>query len=406
MPITSITKPKSHAIFEQLAGAMGANAGTAELIDSVAGMEALADEWRTLHRLSRTATAFQNFDLLHAWAREYAVDAGGSHTLQILALRGETGDLFGILPFSRTSTMGGTVLGWMGDPIIQYGDMLLHPSAPITQAKSVMGNALSKIDASAIQLPKVRTDSTIAKVINLTKHQIGAGDETAIMGLRDAGCIDGVIANFSKSTRKGIGRRRRRLEEAEGTITHRIIEAGPDAHQCVVEAIDWKKAWLDANDMTSRLFSDDVGLATLQTLSTNPQSGMVIAQMLAGGTPVAAEVGFEKEGVWCAFIGAFNPDYEKYSVGQIQMIETMHALQERGVHSYDLLAPMSNYKRPWASETVGVSDYTIPLTVHGYLYSTIVVGQLKPALKSLAENGPSVIKKAIRWAAMARALRA
>ncbi|MFK7792864.1 MAG: hypothetical protein AB8B88_09375, partial [Devosiaceae bacterium] len=57
--------------------------------------------------------------------------------------------------------------------------------------------------------------------------------------------------------------------------------------------------------------------------------------------------------------------------------------------SYDMLAPMSEYKESWSNKRIGVADYMMPTGLGGLAYRDLWLRGLRPASKALWNSVPA-----------------
>lgn len=94
---------------------------TCEVIESLAGLEAIREEWLALWRSCPEATPFQSPQWLVPWTRHLF----GGGQIMVLAMR-DGGALAGLAPFFRWGTERRTV-SFLGAGISDYGDLLFAP---------------------------------------------------------------------------------------------------------------------------------------------------------------------------------------------------------------------------------------------------------------------------------------
>jgi CelD/BcsL family acetyltransferase involved in cellulose biosynthesis len=71
---------------------------------------------------------------------------------------------------------------------------------------------------------------------------------------------------------------------------------------------------------------------------------------------VAAHFGVREGDAYHPWLAAYDPAFAAYSPGLTFMSEAIRAMPGLGLTSYDLSAGSDHYKRPFASETVAVSE--------------------------------------------------
>jgi CelD/BcsL family acetyltransferase involved in cellulose biosynthesis len=69
--------------------------------------------------------------------------------------------------------------------------------------------------------------------------------------------------------------------------------------------------------------------------------------MKLSGTPVAAEYGFKYKSKYYAYIAGYDPNYSKYSVGNMLFVYIISKLIQEGLTQYDFLRGSEHYKDYW-----------------------------------------------------------
>jgi CelD/BcsL family acetyltransferase involved in cellulose biosynthesis len=82
----------------------------------------------------------------------------------------------------------------------------------------------------------------------------------------------------------------------------------------------------------------------------------LLVTLRVGDRPVAAHFGVREGDAYHPWLAAYDPAFAAYSPGLTFMSEAIRAMPGLGLTSYDLSAGSDHYKRPFASETVAVSE--------------------------------------------------
>lgn len=353
-------------------------AGEAEVCSGEEALEALAADWRAIEREVPPATPFQTLAFAEA-----ALPAHLAHgqTPHIIVVRDH--DLpVAILPLVAVTMAGSRVLRFLGDPLIQYGDAL--PSRGCTDAHLARALAMAaSLGADAALFRKVRNDAKIAPLLS-RRAQIACVEEAPYVDLRrDAGLN-------SRNTRE-LRRSRRRLAE-KGEI-RLVVARGAEALDCVREALDLKRNWLETRGLTSSVIGDEHWEAALLALAGARDSTLACARLEAGGKLAGIEIAFLHGRRWHAFLGAISPEFAKCGPGQVQMADTIEHARAAGFAAYDLLAPADPFKRAIATGAVSVCDYALPLSLQGQLTARAL--RFAPQAKSLLAKLPPPLRSGV-----------
>ncbi len=82
-------------------------------------------------------------------------------------------------------------------------------------------------------------------------------------------------------------------------------------------------------------------------------------------------------------MAAFNPAFEKASVGMLMLEGVMARAFSEGFAVFDLLAPADAYKARLARNEIGVIDWAVPVTRAGGVYARLYLARLRGALKAM-----------------------
>ena len=355
---------------------------------------ALAPEWRALEaRAPAGATAFQACDLHLVWARHFC-DARTE--LRLVTLR-KNGRLVLVWPLAVSKGALGGVATWAGDPIGQYGDVVVEAGP---ERDRLIEAAFREIgswgDVSFLHLGGVRADSAVARWAGRRGRKIGATQEAPAL---DHSPFENTEA-FAKAGWPQAKRNAKRIKKLEslGGMHFEMVEPGERAQAMVASAFGFKRAWLDRQGHFGRAFIDARLEACLTELAGDAslRSGLVVSHLSVGGETAAVEVGFRHGGVHYAFMGAFSPDFAKHSPGFVVTELTIRACVEApDVGEYDPLPPADDYKLAWSNRRVKVRDYGLVLDWAGFA-SFLYAAHLRPALKTLYARLPLKLRQGLR----------
>lgn len=354
---------------------------------------ALAGGWRNLEKVSQGASVFQAFDLCLPWLMTYVFCDRPSYQARIITVHDQADALVALVPLVIRKRGRIHMAEWIGEPLIQYGDMLMKPAADKGALREAITNTIKAWSVDGIYLRNVRADSRIASVLKLDKGRLSGVREAAIADLNHFDDAEGYFNSFSKRSRKSRRRKRRDMEQ-QGSPSLECVKAGPQAVKLCDLALEWKKIWLEERGLSSRAFLDTQALEALRDMVGRQSDGnplQLFVQKL-NGTPVAIEVSLVGSEGCASFIGSYDPAFEELSPGKVQMESTIRYGYEQGWPAYDMLAPMSEYKQTWSNRTVEVADYVLPSSLLGIAFRDVYLRGLRPAVKALFMALPSVLR--------------
>ena len=343
--------------------------------------------------MDKSFTYFQTYDWCKTWFSEFGVGAGSASAPQArIFTASEGGKLVLVWPLMiEQGPMAVNALTWLSMPHCQYGNVLAENSE---QARAAIAGCwdhiqgLPKVDC--IELSSIPASSTLAKVIFSQNEINSAPSVSSIMDLTRFDTVKEYVDSLSKTTRRGRGRRRRKLE-THGVLDFKVLEGGTvDYRDAVIEALRMKDIWLANTGKLSRALSMDGNAEFLAALPTSPNGA---ARALAGaltldGKPISIEIGFEQNGNYISYLGAFDWDLRGYSPGKIGMDAMLRWGIENNLKSYDLLGTAASYKDDWSNLEVPLMSRVISLSVLGRARKELWIKRLRPALKNTLEVLP------------------
>lgn len=374
------------------------NAGKvrAECLSTREEILAVQEAWHRLEAISQTNTVFQAFDLCLPWLDVYVFGEHPTHKAQVIAFYQDDG-LVGLLPLAVPLSGAVVLAEWIGEPLVQYGDMLLDPSCDLVVLRTVLKDVVCDLGVDGLHLRAVRADATIHNVLRLDRStQAGVVRQAATADLTQYTTADDYFATFTSKSRKRIRRRRKELSKA-GDLGFKVVPAGPDVLDTYDLALRWKKAWLADNGLTSRTFMDERALATLRTAIARPgkHNPFTTFVQTLDDEPVAIAVGLVGPRGKSVFLTAFSADHGALSPGMVQIESTIRFGSDAGWPAYDLMAPLDRYKTSWTNTVCDVTDHVVACTPKARLYRGIYLSTLRPAMKAAWNAIPASLRTAV-----------
>lgn len=393
-PALTLERPDAEDVPQaQGASPAGTDAAAAhfDLVTTRAAFDALEDDWNDLFaRAGRDTQLFQTFNWLWHWANHYLPptdDAGGAKLAIVTARIGGRLALAWPMVSERVGPI--TQLSWMGAPVSQYGDVVIDPDV---DAPALLRAALALVrarsGADVLRLRKVREDSAIAPFLAEIDARILSEDTAPYLTLSGVSDAD-YEKRLSSGARRKRRQKRRKLEE-QSAVGFVRATAGAEAQALIETTFRLKRAWLKSRGLLSAAFSDPrmqqlfIALAS----DTSRPAGFHIQAVTCGGQPVAIETGFICKGRCAPHISAYEPAFERYSVGQLLWEDSIRHARADGVAIFDFMAPGDSYKLEWADNTVAVRDWAVPTSLAGRAYSVIGLGLLRTAAKRGLDRMP------------------
>lgn len=357
-----------------------------KLLEDPEQLAAWARQWRSLEDSGRgSGGIFQSYD----WLRPMM--ALPDRQAVVLAVEDEQGPAL-VAPFCVASFGGLRVLEWLGEPMLAYGDLLARADVDVAggfaAALAFLRRSGKRLDA--VHLRKLREDALILPLLQKMGLPVASGT-APFVDLSAFADFDAFLASRNKRSIKGYRRRRRRLEE-EGEVRFLLHRAGPEAQALGRETLALKLEWMKVQGRISRTFSSSERLEALIAGLGEPATGACVSGLFLKDRPLALEIGFLRNDRYFSFIGAIDLDFAAYSPGNLQIMDTLRWCFQQGVRTFDFLPPDSDYKRSWATGSLGLGDCCFALTPAGRLYSGLYVKSLYPLLVRAQAGAPSVLR--------------
>nr|WP_246700558.1 GNAT family N-acetyltransferase [Variibacter gotjawalensis] len=270
--------------------------------------------------------------------------------------------------------LGVPTLRFLGDPFIQYGDALKAPEATSDHVARAWHAIRDARVASFAWLRKVRADAHLSQALTEGGTVIGADAAPYIDLGKPAG----------KLGARKLRRSREKLAE-HGEVVFGV-SGGEAAKPWLDRALQLKREWMAARGLTNRVVGDPFweGAFGALTQQDGPMK-LVAAHLSCGGKPVAIEIAFAFGNRWYSYLTATEPDYAKYSTGQLQIVDAIKHAQDAGFEVYDFLGPAYPHKTQFTDTQVGTNDFGIALDVTGFagLYAAQMIPSVKARVLSL-----------------------
>ena len=382
-----------------------------DLITERAAFDALEAEWNGLFdRAGKSHHVFQTFNFCWHWANHYVREpahgeprgrAKSGLQLRIVTARRD-GRLIMVWPLVCERVRGITQLFWMGGSVSQYGDVLIDagPDEAVV-LRSAFKFIRAQARADILRLRRVRDDANITAL--MTEIGATAADRqlAPYMDLTTAGDFSAFEQRYASKTRKNRRRLARRLEE-KGPMQFLRLHGGDEARELAGKAVALKAKWLQSRGLVSNAIADRrmVGLfADFAEGKTRPV-GCVVSALKSNGEIAALEVSFGCKARLAMHMIVFNLAFEKSGAGVLLLEQGLKDGYAEGFDALDMLAPGDDYKFDWCDKSDGVTDWVMPLTLKGELYTRVYLEFLRGRLKRWLKKLPQPLRRLMRegWA--------
>jgi CelD/BcsL family acetyltransferase involved in cellulose biosynthesis len=368
------------------------------LITDRPAFDALEAEWNELFdRAGRPTQVFQTFNWNWHWANHYLSGSpGGIEGLKLSIVTGRRdGRLVMIWPLVSERVRGITQIFWMGEPVSQYGDVIIDD---VPDALDVMRAGWAFLSATAkgdvVRLRRVRKDAAIAPLMEDIGARVTDRQKAPYLDLASAPSFAKYEERYSGRTRRNRKRLARRLEE-QGTVEFERHSGGPQARALAMKALELKAEWLRHRGLVSHAISD----ARMARFFSDAAEGKdksancIVSALKVNGEPAALEVSFTCKGRLAMHVIVYSLKFEKSGAGALLMEKSLRDGYTDGIGVYDMLAPGDNYKLDWADESAEVDDWVKPLSLAGFTYARLYLGLLRSRAKHAIEAMPESLRR-------------
>ncbi len=353
---------------------------------------ALEQQWNDLFEAhGKGHQLFQTYNWIWHWINQFEKSP---RNLSILIGK-INNELVLAAPMVISRPLGLKVIKWIGEPVSQYGDILMKVDVNNPLWLKEGFNYLNKtLKPDLFHMRKIRFDATItplAEMYNATLLEETAAPYIEIRGDKD---FTEFNKRYSQRSRKSKRRHRRKLEE-KGEVTFSVFEESPEANRAANHAIVLKRQWLKATKTVSPAFNGSVIDKFFDNASkpNDHPAGIRVSELCVDNHPAALEIGVLVKDYYGAHLGAYDPAYIAHSPGSLQMQDTIAELINQGVKTIDLFAPADGYKFEWTEQTVPVYDFSYATSFLGKIYENIYLLTIRPGLKLSARKLKTTIKK-------------
>jgi CelD/BcsL family acetyltransferase involved in cellulose biosynthesis len=307
-------------------------APTVTTITSGEAFAALAGEWDALVLAMPRPSPF----LLHGWLRAWWAEYGGGRRRLAVHVAHEDGRLTGALPLFVERRFGVRVAHVIGQDAAALADVLVAPGADPATAERLLERAAS--DADLADVFGLAADSVLARRMRLIQRA-----EAPVLDIGEG--WDAVYRERTSSKRRNLHRRRRRQLQELGELTFTVAREPAALAAALEEAFRLHEArWRDRPEASG--FATAAGRrfhrAALEALAS---AGVArIALLGVGGRAVACNYFFVLGDRMYFHELAFDPQFARWSPGQVTTLDTLAAAAAEGIARVEFLGGAERYK--------------------------------------------------------------
>lgn len=370
---------------------------TERVLTTLEEIDAVADAWRELERHCADPFGyFQTFDWCRNWVAQFCDgDAFAAHVVTVWA----EDRLVALWPMMIVESAGITRRETLGVPHTQYCGALIRPEyAHNAEVAQRLRTQMQPAECDVALSRAVFRGSALDRLLADTPEVRGTANAASMLDLSGYASPEAYTAQLGKLQRRNRNRRRNHLARL-GALEFSVIWPGdPEFASLVQMCTQMKRRWLAETDRYSVGFSIAGYEEFLARLSGDRESlsGACLSVLRAGGRIVALELGFIHFNHYYAYVGGFDWDLRQLSPGKVQMELTVMWLIEQRISAYDLLINPEDYKNSWTNRNVEIACRAEALSWKGMVYASVWLPTVRPALKRLHSQMPTLADRAKR----------
>jgi CelD/BcsL family acetyltransferase involved in cellulose biosynthesis len=366
------------------------------LITDRASFDALETDWNDLFwRAGRGSQIFQTFNWNWHWSNHYLPSPSEAAPSLAIVTGRRDGRLVMVWPLTTERVAGLSQLAWMGDPVSQYGDILVEP-----EAVQLLGEAWSfiahELKPDLVRLRKVRDDAAIAPFLGDLNAFPAERLQAPYLDLASAPDFATFERRYSPRARRNRRRLSRRLEE-HGKMAFERCSEGARARELAIKAVELKREWLKDRGIVSPALADPRFASFFADVAQglSHPTGCEVHALTSDNEAAAIEITLRCLDRIVMHVIVFNLRYEKAGAGVLLLEESIAQAFGTDARTYDLLSPADGYKLAWADAAMGVTDWVLPLSAKGWVYARLYLGLARPALKAALGAMPASLRRLV-----------
>lgn len=367
---------------------------SASAIRDRAGIEAIADRWLGLEA---HGTGFNLFQSL-GWARaifDFERERGNAAFDPVIATVSDGRRLVGVLPLERIRTGARSLLVPLGHGFAQTSDALVDTNVDAGAAVTrLFRAAVSAVSCDGISLLKVRDGSALARGLPRTSIQTGAAQGAPYVALDAYPDFAGYFSTVRSKTRKNMRNARNRLER-EGPVEHQVVADAAERQALIERTLEGRAERLKEQGLTSRAFRDSGFRDFCTSLVARDDIALRAFSLQHQGRPLAEQWGFVHGGRYYAYVASRDFSHSDESPGKLHLSDIIRTCAEQGLKGCDLGVPVMPYKLTFATQTIVVRDYALPITPRGWVMFQAWDVWLRPSLKRLVLALPAGLRSGL-----------
>jgi len=361
-----------------------------EVVETLAGLDALAEPWNALAaRSALPRQGFQSFAWLRSWAEHYS-DCG----LALYVVLGWMGDELALVwPLGARQRFGLTSLGFLGEPLCQYHDVLVVDGEAGDRLLAGALDFVRGLPHDVLNLRRIREDSRLGGLLRAAGARVIRRQRAPFIDFGGAKTFDAFELGLSAKARSNRRRRLRHLQDL-GVIAFEAPTAPERQEALIAAAMAFKRAWaLQGGHFAPSVF-DARFERCFRDAARNPGpcAALRVLGVRLDGRVIGVEISFGYRDRLFGHVLAPDPSLAKYGLGNVLADAAIANAFAQGYRIYDLLAPANAYKSAWTDRSVEVTDFSLPATRRGALAMAIVTKAREAGRHMIARAPPALVR--------------
>ncbi|HOX18365.1 MAG TPA: GNAT family N-acetyltransferase [Spirochaetales bacterium] len=323
------------------------NACGIEIIRDSQSFDALREEWTKIS----APRILDNPFLSHAWNRVCAANGGEGTELNVIVLRDDGGKAQAIAPLAVETEKAGPFrfrrLCFIGEGVSDYHDFVARDDDPALLAalwrEALKGS--SRWDrAKLCDFPAASPSLAVLRDLGTTA-EIRRASPCPKMEIPPS--WDELTARLPARLVKDAAYQERRLER-EGRLEHRELRDEAEL-PAFLEALFrlHEKRWARTPTPSKFLKERARRRAGELALAMLKAGYAAYSTLLLDGKPIAAHFGFSSATTLYYYVPAYDPEYERLSIGRTLYFRVLRSALDRGLTRFDFLRGGEEYKLRW-----------------------------------------------------------
>ena len=355
----------------------------------------LEPEWRELLERVRHRNYFQSFDWTwRSW--EHIARIRGQKLFVVVGRR--AGRVVLIWPLVRFRKLLLRTAEWIGGEESRYGDVLVEDAPEAAEWLEAAWTCVTR-RLDFMWLNQMRDDAALVPFLQRVE---GVGRHVAAapyVDWSDWSDWEAYCRSRTKSHRKDLRRRRRRLEE-QGSVRLGFVSS-PDE---IGETLDWmvahKAEWLRSRGLRTRAggidSADALEFYRASIADARASGHLCLATLTLNGQVLAAELAFRYQGTVAGVLAAYDLAWDKYAPGKLLTADLLRWALENDCAIYDFMPVGESYKYSWAPREAEITTYLVPCSLRGRVLVAWRRSRLGATVRRLARLRPADLPRIIR----------